>query len=303
MSLLFTWLIFHLIPKLFASKSFEILLPSLDEVMPRYLNNDLFPFLNAYNLTEPGYDIDSKFILKIFFPDNSNVTKPIEFDLNFKLFEAAIAEANIPRIEQLLNLKKHLDLSTDLKSTVLFVAMESLSDSKDILSTYEIIKLLLAFGFYPETGFFPISSCPFYQVIKDPEASRIFLDYDPHIFRKQATCNYVKKYIEFCSYDSADRALDLGCDPAIKVNGRNALDAAVIYIHKNPSEELKRHVLVRKLTQFHNLSISNTLQNLIWFCERNQIANALAVLRSCEIDLDTRTDMFGYIFTSPVQVD
>lgn len=194
MALLFTWLIFHLIPKLFASelnsaKKFEIYLPSLDEGMPRYLNNDLFPFLNAYNLTEPGYDIDSKLTLKILIPDTFHIANTIKFDLNFKLFEAAVCEANLPRLEQLLSLEKHLILSTDLKSNVLFVAMESLSDSKDIQSTYEIIKLLLATGFYPETGFFPISSCPFNQVIKDPEASKIFLDYDPDIFRKQATCN------------------------------------------------------------------------------------------------------------------
>ncbi len=45
-----------------------------------------------------------------------------------------------------------------------------------------------------------------------------------------------------------------------------------------------------------------TLENFIWFCERDQIQNAVTVLRSGTMKLDTQTEMFGYIFTSPIQV-
>ena len=297
------WFICFFASSLFASevvRNFELIWPSLDKEAPTYLKTDLYPILNSYDFD--NCDCDDKFILKIYLNSPFHAEKVIEFNLIHKIFEAAVGSANFSRLYQLLLRGKHSCLPVDIKSKILLVAIESLESSKDLSSTYDIIVFLLNNGFYYEDVILTCSSCPFYQVIKDPEASKIFLNFDNEIFKKQTDCNYVKKYIEFCNYSAAEKALDLGCDPSIKINGRNALDAAVIYFHKDQTIDQPRQQLVRKLTEIYNLKISNTLENLLWFCERGQFQNALTVLRSDEIPVDSITDMFGYIFTSPLQV-
>ena len=156
-----------------------------------------------------------------------------QFDLNLKLFEAAVYTANIDRLNELFVKGKQFTLKPEQKAGIMKFALLR-CDFKDESTSARIFKKLLQNGFYPDNNEFPVlnvpfdSSYPFRNVIYSEQLYEIFLDYDKDIFAKQ-TVNYVKMFIENWQYNLAREALRLGFDPSVAEDGRNALDVALDY--------------------------------------------------------------------------
>ena len=158
------------------------------------------------------------------------------------LVHAAVFAKNRYRLDRLISLKAHAGFSDETKAEILLTAIYSYVGGNS--GHCENIQILLSNGFHNFDNDVYESKCPYYHALRCPES----LKHSWHtiqISSKQVKCNYVKSLIKNREYEFVDRALEVGCDASIQVNGTNALDEALEIEHFEPSELLKK--LIRKL--------------------------------------------------------
>lgn len=224
--------------------------------------------------------------------DDDGMASHIIYDLNEKLFEAAVAAVNFNRLRQLFEKKKHLLLDSEMKARIMKRALNACSRLPDNIDDYSsIFKMLLRYNFYPkQNGLLDHSydsSFSFFGVIRDPRLYQPFLDYDKDIFAKQTEVNNVSALIIYCFPDWALTALKLGFDPRILWNGRNSLDVALDnpQLKLTKKEECSRQELVEILINEFKMEPSNTIANLNYLCTFQYWDRAIELIKKGEMEI------------------
>ena len=192
-----------------------------------------------------------------------DVVQAETYDLNEKLFEAAVETFNIYRLNKLINRNKHLLLSSEMKARTMKRALLACRYPGNTETCGEIFKTLIIHGFYPENNELgnidrsDDSEYPFYGIVRDPRLYGTFLDYDKDIFAKQIKINYISKYIKNAEYRLAITALSLGFNPHINEEGKDALDKALeepIFI-LTVDEKVQRQKLIKILQKDDKINL------------------------------------------------
>ena len=133
-----------------------------------------------------------------------------ELSLAEMLLDGAVFFKNIDRLNSLLEKGAHHCISDAQKVQILLTAVNNIHGIFVGERCFNTMKILLENGFYCPNALETDTSYPFSAVFERPEAVKIFLDYDPDIFRKITSYNYVKYFFDYRMIDEAERALDAG---------------------------------------------------------------------------------------------
>ena len=237
---------------------------------------------------------DDKLIISFKSRRNETPVHISELNLAKSLVHAAVFAKNRYRLDRLISLKAHAGFSDEIKAEILLTAIYSYVIGNS--GHCENIQILLSNGFHNFDNDVYESKCPYYHALRCPEITETFLAYDPDFFKKQVKCNYVKSLIKNREVEFVDRALEVGCDASIQVNGTNALDEALEIEHFEPSEPLKK--LIRKLKKKYGVKMTLTFQNFVNCCSSKRFAHALVILKHGNLSANNQT----WSFDSPLSV-
>ena len=288
-----------LVPQVAPKGPKEIIVNVYDEYIPSLdFNHVSIYYEAAENIQIFAKDFtihpDDKLIISFKSHRNETLVHIAELNLAKSLVHAAVFAKDRARLDRLISLKAHTGFSDETKAEILLTAIYSYVGGNS--GHCENIRILLSNGFHNFDKDVYESNCPYYHALKCPEITETFLAYDPDFFKKQVKCNYVQSLIKNREYEFVDRALEVGCDASIQVNGTNALDEALEIEHFEPSDLLKK--LIRKLKKKYGVKMTLTFQNFVNCCSSKRFAHALVILKHGNLSANDQT----WSFDSPLSV-
>ena len=259
--------------------------------------------INTIEIT-PEFTIlpEDKIILSITDRDSKG-PKIKELGLAEMLLDGAVFFKNIDRLNLLIEKGAHHCISDSQKTQILARAVNNIHGIFVGETCFKTIKILLDNGFYCPNALESQRPYPFSSVFERPEALKVFLDYDPDLFKNLTEYNYVKHFFEQNMIHAAERALEAGCDPKIEESGLNALDIA---LNKEPITmfrdkyyqlvtansrnidqvqelERKRDQLIEKMKNEYSGRISMTKENYDLCCRKKRYDDAIRIIQSRKI--------------------
>ena len=287
------------VPQVIPKDPKEVIVNVYDEYIPSLNFNHVSIYYEAAEsiqifANEFTIHPDDKLIISLKSRGNDIPVNVTKLNLAKSLVHAAVFAKNPARLDRLISLKAHTGFSDETKAEILLTAIYSYVGGYS--GHCENIQILLSNGFHNFDDDVYESKCPYYHALKCPEITETFLAYDPDFFKKQVKCNYVTSFIKNREYEFVDRALEVGCDASIQVNGTNALDEALEIEQFEPSETLKK--LIRKLKKKYGVKMTLSFQNFVNCCSSKRFTHALVILKHGNLSVNDQT----WSFDSPLSV-